>query len=130
MSDSESAAILRRIWETAFDRGEIRLRYASHKEANDFRLRLYAAVSKFRKNPALDLELEAKLSKMECVIEGKKDDGNPAFVIIRLSHLNPLIKQAADQLDLLINPTADDAADSLRRIQESLSYPEEEGSEE
>lgn len=118
MTDN-SKALYRRIWEEAGKKGSVILHYPDEKDAARMRMNLYSAVQKVRKNIGLDPDFHNLLASLECVVNKNPKGG--ADVIIRHYTMNPLLAQAAAQLDMLIAPDSKQMAESEARLRESLS---------
>lgn len=118
MTDN-SKALYRRIWEEAGRLGIVKLYYPDEKDAARMRMNLYSAVQKNRKNIALDPDFHNLLATLECVVV--KDGKGGAHVVLRHYTMNPLLCQAAAQLDMLIAPDSKQMEESEARLRESLS---------
>lgn len=92
-----SKTIYLRVWRTAFERGKLELKYATHAECVKTRLNLYRAVKDFRDaKTSADPGFTRLIDQMEIVIEPYNDE---FLVVVRNKELNPLVKEAARALD-------------------------------
>jgi len=111
--------VYKRIWQTAFDRGSVELHYPTQKEAKRMRLNLYSGVQSYRKNLTLDPDFSAMLERLEITEHHWKADGDkPETFVVRigLCTLNPVLVEAARQLGIMMEPGADEATDSQKRL--------------
>lgn len=122
MAKNQSAAASQRTldllveaWRQGFA-GTKRVGFDEYKKANTFRLRLYIAVRKYRKDESLDPELSRLLGCMEAVIE---EEAGRHYVVIRKVEDNLELARIAAELGIPWGFEAD-AMESLKRIQESL----------
>ena len=98
---NKSLAIYIRVWQTAFDRGELKLPYATEAEAVRMRLNLYRAVKDYREaKDSPNPEFTRMLNQLEMAIN--PTEGNTFTLIIRKKELNPLLLSATAQLDSLL----------------------------
>lgn len=93
---TKASLIYKRIWEQAYEKGQITLKFDSAIEVRRMRLNLYAGVQKWRKDTNLDREFSNKLDELELVVEGLS-------ISIHHKDKNPLLRKAAQQLDGLLD---------------------------
>lgn len=89
----------KRIWEAAYDRGSIVLRYEDARHANRMRLNLYVGIRKYRNDPELDPEFSRKIENLE--LSTFRDTNGDHLIRIAHKGLNPLLQEAERQLELL-----------------------------
>lgn len=123
MSKQQNAAAAERTlslmvgaWRRGFEETQ-RVGFDDYKKANSFRLRLYIAVRKYRKDESIDPELSRMLGCLEAVIE---EAGGRHYVVIRKVDDNPELARIAAELGIPWGFEAE-AAESLKRIQDNLS---------
>lgn len=110
----------RAIWLKAYNEGSISLTYPTYGEANRVRLSLYNAAKAVRDNPFEDPAFHKAVRVCELVTE--KLDGGGGRLSIRKRSENPLLKEAARQLNLdpdAFNTESTAEEELIKRIMDS-----------